>query len=137
MTTRISTAARNASASAIAALLDAGAGAGKLEVRTGTQPATANTAATGTLLGTLTLSDPAFGTPVTGVVTAGAITGDTSADASGTAGWFRAYDSDSNPVLDGSVTATGGGGDLQLNSVSIVAGGTINVTSWTITMAAG
>lgn len=134
MATRISTAARNAAADAIVDLLDAGAGAGYVEVRTGSQPATPNTAATGTLLATLPLSDPAFGAASNGTATAAAITSDTAADATGTAAWFRAYDSAGNAVIDGSVTATGGGGDMTLSSTSIVTGGVVNVTGWTVTM---
>lgn len=134
MATRISTDARNAAADAVVDLLDAGAGAGYIEIRTGTQPATPNTAASGTLLGTLPLSDPAFGNAATGTATAGAITSDTDADASGTAGWFRGYDSNNNAVIDGSITGTGGGGDMELDDTAIVAGGTIAVTGWTVTM---
>lgn len=133
MATRISTAARNAMASAVADLLDGGSGAGYIELRTGSQPANPGTSASGTLLATLTLSDPAFGSPSTGVVTAAAITGDASADATGTAGWFRAYDSSDAAVIDGSVSGSGGGGDMILSSTSIVAGGTVDITSWTIT----
>jgi hypothetical protein len=135
MATRISQAAAKAACDAVVDLLDGGPAAGYIEIRTGSQPATVNTAATGTLLGTLTLSDPAFGNATTAspsVATASAITSDTSADATGTAGWFRGYDSTGAAVIDGSVTATGGGGDLTLDSVSIVAGGTIAMTSWTI-----
>ena len=130
MATRISTSARNAAASAVGALLNGGT----VEIRTGSQPATPGTAATGTLLGTLTLSATAFGSPSTGTITANSITGDSSADASGTAGWFRGYDSSSAAVIDGSITASGGGGDMTLDNVSIVAGGTISLTSWTLTM---
>lgn len=130
MTTRISTAARNAAIAPVGALLNGGT----IEIRTGSQPATPGTAATGTVLGTLTLAATAFGSPSTGVITAAAITGDSSADASGTAGWFRAYDSSTNAVIDGSITATGGGGDMTLDNVAVVAGGTINMTSWTLTM---
>lgn len=137
MATRIPTARRNALADSLVDALDAGAGPGIIRIYTGTQPASANTAPSGTLLGTLTLSDPAFGNAANGVATAGSITGDTSADATGTAGWFRALDSDGNTVIDGSVTATGGGGDLTLSSVSIVAGGAINITGWTVTMPSG
>lgn len=129
MTTRVSDAFRNAEVAAGTALLNGG----YIEIRTGSQPATVATAVTGTLLGTLPLSATAFGTPTAGVVTANTITGDSSADATGTAGYFRAFTSGAVAVIDGSITATGGGGDLQLNSVSIVAGGTINVTAWTIT----
>lgn len=134
MATRIATSARNAAADAVVDLLDAGSGAGYIEIRTGTQPATPATTASGTLLATLTLSDPAFGAASSGTATASAITGDSSADATGTAGWFRAYDSTSAAVIDGSVTATGGGGDMTLSSTSIVAGGTVDITSWTVTM---
>lgn len=135
MATRISTAAAAGACNAVVDLLDAGAGAGYIEIRTGSQPATVATAATGTLLGTLPLSDPAFGNATSAspaVATASAITSDTNADATGTAGWFRAYDSDANAVIDGSITGTGGGGDMELDSTSIVAGGTIAVSSWTV-----
>lgn len=137
MATRIATSARNAAADAVVDLLDAGAGAGYIEIRTGSQPATPNTAASGTLLATLTLSDPAFGAAASGTATASAITSDTSADATGTAGWFRGYDSTGAAVIDGSVTATGGGGDMELDSTSIVAGGTVAITAWTITVPVG
>lgn len=135
MATRISNAAAAAACNGVTARLDAGAGAGYIEIRSGSQPATVGTAATGTLLGTLVLSKPAFGTATTAspaVATAAAITSDTTADATGTAGWFRAYASDGTAVIDGSVTATGGGGDLALDSTSIVAGGTIQMTAWTV-----
>lgn len=134
MATRITQAAAKAACDAVVDLLDVG-GAGYLEIRTGSQPATANTAASGTLLGTLTLSATAFGAATTAspsVATAAAITSDTSADNSGTAGWFRAYNNAGTAIIDGSVTATGGGGDMTLDTVTIVAGGTIAITSWTV-----
>lgn len=140
MATRISTAAAKAGLDSIVALLDGGAGAGYIEIRTGAQPATVGTAATGTLLGTLTLTDPAFGAATNAspaVATAAAITSDTDADASGTAGWFRAYDSAGTAVIDGSITGTGGGGDMELDDTNIVAGGTIAISSWTISMPNG
>lgn len=66
-------------------------GTGRINVYTGSQPATADTAATGTLLGTLTLSSDAFGASSSGTITANAITSDSAADASGTPGYIRAY----------------------------------------------
>lgn len=137
MATRIPTNVRNAMANAAVDLIDAGPAAGTVQIRTGAQPASAGSAATGTLLGTLTLSDPAFADAVNGTATASAVTGDSSADASGTAGWFRVLDSTGATVLDGSITGTGGGGDMILDSTAIVAGGTISVTSWTVTQPAG
>lgn len=137
MTTRISTNARNAAADAVVDLLDAGAGAGYIEIRTGSQPATANTAATGTLLSTVTLDDPAFGSAASGTASAAGLPNTDTGDAAGTAGWFRAYDSNGNAVIDGSVTATGGGGDMELSTTTISVGVTVSVTAWTITVPAG
>ena len=132
------TAAQNAAVDpavdAVVDLLDAGAGAGYIEVRSGTQPADPGTAATGTLLATLPLSDPAFGASSGGTATANAVTSDSDADATGTATWFRAFDSDATPVIDGGVTDTSGE-DLVLSSTSVVTGGTVSVTSWTFTIA--
>ena len=135
MATRISTAAAKAACDAVVDLLDAGAGAGYIEIRTGSQPATVATAASGTLLGTLTMSDPAFGNATTAspsVATANAITSDTTADASGTAGWFRAYDSAGTAIIDGSITTSGGGGDMIMDTTTVVAGGTLAVSSYTV-----
>lgn len=134
MATKITQAAAKAATDAVVDLLDVG-GAGYIEVRTGAQPATANTAASGTLLATLPLSATAFGAATTAspsVATAAAITSDTVADATGTAGWFRAYSGGATAVIDGSVTATGGGGDMELDSTSVVAGGTVAVSAWTV-----
>lgn len=137
MVTRVSTAVRSAMAGAAVDAIDAGPGPGTVQIRTGAQPASVATAATGTLLGTLTLGDPAFADPVNGVATANAVTGDSSADASGTPGWFRVFDSAGVAVLDGACSESGGGGDMILDKPTIVAGGTIGITAWTVTQPAG
>lgn len=134
MATRIPTGRRNAAADSVVDALDAGAAAGTLDVRSGAQPASANDAATGTLLATFTLGDPAFGAASTGVATANAVA-NTTGLAAGTAGWFRAKDSDGNAVLDGSVGTSGE--DLNLNTTTISVGVTVSLTSWTVTMPAG
>lgn len=137
MATRIPTASRNAMVDAIVALLDAGAAAGYVEIRSGSQPATAMDAASGVLLATITLNDPVFTAAASGTATADASPALTAAAVdTGTAGWFRGYDSDDNAVIDGSATATGGGGDMQLNTVSLVSAVDVTVTAWTITMPA-
>ena len=79
---KISTPARNAACDAIVDLVDGGAGAGTLAIRTGSPPTNPADADSGTLLGTLTFSDPAFGAASGGTATASAITSDTNADAS-------------------------------------------------------
>lgn len=136
---KISNAAAKAMADALTALLDAGAGAGKLRIYDGTQPADPDTAiGAQNLLAELTLNATAFAAAVDanpgGQSVANAITGDTAADATGTATWFRALDSDDNAIIDGDVSATGGGADLELNSVSIVQNAAVDVTGWNITM---
>jgi hypothetical protein len=120
---------RDAALNAEAALLNGGT----LAFYTGTQPATPETAVTGTLLGTLTLGNPAFGASSGGMITANAITGDLAADATGTAGYFRAWRSNgTTAVLDGTVGTSGA--DCNVNSVAFQIGADIEVTSWTITL---
>lgn len=131
MAFRLSTAARNAACNGIVDLIDAGAGAGTLKIYTGSQPGSVG-GTYGTLLGTLTFSDPAFGNAATGVATASPITSDTSADASGTAATFAILDSDANVIADG--TCGVGSGDLQFDNATIVAGGVIAVSSFTCTV---
>lgn len=101
-------------------------------IYSGTQPSGGG-APSGTLLGTLTCAATFAPASSGGVITLNSITGDSSADATGTAAWFRLTQSDTTWVMDGDVTVTGGGGDLTLNSTSIVIGGTINITSGTFT----
>ncbi len=99
-----------------------------LKIYAGTRPATGG--ATTTLLAEL-VCNAAFAPAATGgVLTLNAITGDTSANATGTASWFRIA-AGATHVLDGDVGTSGS--DMNLNSVSIVAGGTVDITSFTIT----
>ena len=135
MSIRLSTAARNAAADAVVDLIDAGAGAGTIKIYTGAQPATGNDEGSGTLLATVAFADPAFGAASTGVATAtdpAAVT----ASGTGTAASFVVEDSTGANVFNGTVTATGGGGDLQLSSTALAAGITVDVTSFTYTMPA-
>jgi hypothetical protein len=120
--------------------LDEGTGAAVVQGRTGAQPADPDTVATGTLLFTLVCSDPAFGAAVDanpgGRATAGAITDDASADATGTLGYCRASASnDGATPLDDHIDGEGGtsGADFNFNTVSIVAGATVSMSSWTVT----
>ncbi len=132
MTLQISTNARNGACDAIVDLVDAGAGAGSLQIRTGSPPANPAAADTGTLLATLPMSDPAFGSAATGVATANAITSDTAVDNSGTAGHFRIKDSNGNVVMQGTVGTSSA--DLIFDSVTFVAGGTAAISAFTVTV---
>lgn len=125
-----------AAADAVVDLIDAGAGAGKLRIYDGSQPADPDTAvSTQTLLAELTFGDPAFGAAADGnpggVATANSITSDAAANATGTASWFRVVDSDGNAIFDGTVGTSGA--DLNLATVSIVTNVEVEVTSFTYT----
>lgn len=126
MAVTLTTAARNAACNAIVDLVDAGAGAGTLEFQT----------SGGVEVATLTFSDPAFGNAATGVATASAITSDTSATG-GVTTKALLKDSDGTEVMQGSVTASGGGGDITLaGGTTIGAGATVAVSSLTVTVPA-
>lgn len=137
MAVRLSTSARDAIGTAIKTLVDAGAGAGKIEIRTGTQPATPNTAATGTLLATVVMDDPSFTGPTTGVITAAGFPNTDPADADGVAGWFRIMDSNGLAVIDGSATGSAGGGDMLIDNPSLLAGQVFSINSLTVTVPVG
>ena len=132
MAITISTAAASAMADAITALVDAGSGAGTIKVYTGAKPATPATAASGTLLATFTLADPSSAAAVAGVATWD-FDPDISATvaADGTAGWFRVADSNGNAVFDGTVGTSGA--DMNFSSVAWVTGGTVQITTGTVT----
>ena len=112
---------------AVADQIDIGSGAGILKIRNSSN----------TVLATLTLADPC------GTASAGVLTfdfdpdiSDTSADSSGTAANAIITDSAGNTKVSGlTVTVTGGGGDIQLDSVSITAGQTVTITTGTLTHA--
>lgn len=130
---RIAEATRNAMLDALIAQMDLGAGAATLKLYSGTQPANADTALAGnTLLATLTFSNPAAPGAVAGVVTFDTITEDSAADATATATFARIQDSDGNVVFDGDVNTVSS--MIVLNTTSIVTGGPVRITSFTITI---
>ena len=137
MALRFATITRDGMIAAIKTLVDAGSGPGKVEIRTGTQPATPNTAATGSLLATVLMDDPSFTGPVTGVITAAGFPNTDPADADGTAGWFRMLDSDGNAIIDGSCSGSGGGGNMLIDNPNLLTGQVFSINSLTITMPVG
>lgn len=117
--------------------LDSGA-QGSLKIYDGSQPTNPDATTGGSsLLAELALNNPAFGAATDaspgGKATANTITDDTSANASGTATWFRAENSNGTAVIDGDV-GTSTGADLTLGSVNISSGATVSVSTWTVTM---
>jgi hypothetical protein len=86
----------------------------------------------GTTVATLTFSNPAFGAATSGVATASAITADSSA-VGGTVAKAEFRQGGGTAIVLCSVTATGGGGDITLNSVVISAGQQVSITNLTYT----
>lgn len=100
-----------------------------VRIYSGSRPATGGTATT--LLAQLTCS-ATLGTVSAGVLTFNAITQDSSADATGTATWFRVVKSDgTTQVIDGNCGTSGS--DMNLTTTSIVAAQPVSISSWTIT----
>jgi hypothetical protein len=136
-TPRISTAAAIVGLDSMLALLNVGS-AGNIKIYVGTAPATLEIAATGLLLATCPLSATAFlgAADATDKVTAAAdtITGDTNASNDGDAGYFRGEDGNGLEVIQGTVTANAGGGDMEIDNITITTGDTVNVTAWTVTL---
>lgn len=85
-----------------------------------------------TLLATLTFNAAAFPAASNGVLTAAAITSDSSIDATGTAAWARIASSGGTTKMD--VTVGTSGEDINFNTVSFVSGASCAITSMTITM---
>lgn len=105
---------------------------GKLKIYDGTPPVNASASLSGnTLLAELTLASTLAPSASGGVLTFDTITSDSSADASGTATFFRITTSGGTVKAQGSVGTSGA--DLNLVSTSISAGGTVGVASMAIT----
>ena len=127
-------AASDAAINAVTATLNGGT----VDIYGGTAPANADAVlGAAVLLASATLGTPAFGAAASGVATANAIGSDSSADATGTPSFFRLRNSASGVVYQGTAAATGA--ELNLSGLSggqIVAGGSVAVSSLTITQAA-
>lgn len=105
-----------------------------LRIRTGAAPANAATADSGTVLATLTLPSDWMNAASGGSKTLLGTWQDTSADATGTAAHFRIYNSAGTVChIQGTVTVTGSGGDMTVDSVSFTSGQSFTVTTFTLT----
>ena len=111
---------------------------GRINVYTGAQPASADDAASGTLLGTLTLSADSFAAASSGAIAINSVTSDTSADNTGTAGYVRFYRT--GDTAPGSAAGATDrrldlliGTDIAIDNASVVAGGTIALSGYTLT----
>jgi hypothetical protein len=125
MALTIDEAVRNAMTDAAAELADGGT----IQIRTGGKPASTQDAATGTLLVTVSLADPAFAAATSGAATMDTTGVSGTAVAAGEPGWFRAFDTGASALFDGLASASGGGGDLIIVPNETVIGTVCTVTS--------
>jgi len=131
MALQFSVAVRNARADTVESTIGATA---ILRIRSGAVPATCATADAGTILATLTLPSDWMSAASAGAKSLLGTWQETSADAAGTAAHFRIYDSAGTVCgLQGTVTATGGGGDMTLDNAVLALAQQVNVTTFTIT----
>lgn len=104
-----------------------------MKIRTGAVPATPATADSGTVLATLTLPTDWMAAASSGSKAKSGTWQDTSADATGTAAHFRIYTSGGTVCkIQGTVTITGGGGNLTVDNDSFASGQSFTVSSFTL-----
>lgn len=131
MAIQLSTTVRNARLDAIETAIGATA---VLKIRSGAAPANVAAADSGTVLATLTLPSDWLAAASSGSKAKSGTWQDTSADATGTAAHFRIYASDGTTAhIQGTVTVTGGGGDMTVDSVSFTSGQSFTISTFTLT----
>ena len=104
---------------------------GTLKIFSGAKPANCAASDPSGLLATITLPSTLL-TSAAGVASLSG-TWSVAASGAGTAASFRMYDGSSNCHVQGTVTLTGGAGDLTVDNTSIPVGQTVTVTSFTVT----
>ncbi len=133
MAIQLSTTVRNARLDAIETAIGASA---IMKIRTGAQPATCATADAGTVLATLSLPSDWMAAASGGVKAKSGTWQDTSADATGTAAHYRIYATDGTTCyIQGTVTATGGGGDMTVDNTSFATGQSFTINTFDFTEA--
>lgn len=130
MALQFSVALRNAQLDQIEAVVGTSA---VLKLRTGAPPANVATADSGTVVATLNLPSDWMAAASSGSKAKSGTWEDTSADNAGTLGHWRLYQSDGTTChAQGTITNTGGGGDMTVQNVVVEAGQAITITSFSI-----
>lgn len=134
MTIQLSVAARNAMLDALETAIGVSA---VVKLRSGAQPANNAAADSGTVIATIALASDWMAAASAGSKAFSSTPlQDPSADNAGTLAHYRVYASDGVTChMQGTITLTGGGGDMTVDNTSVTAGQVINITSWTINMA--
>ena len=130
LTPRLSAASRNLALNAALDVLNGG----HVLILDGTQATDADTAIGAQVtLANVGMNATAYAAASAGSKAANSFTADTSADATGTATWYRKRKSDNTAVWDGSIGTSGA--NINFNSVAISSGANVNITGFTATMA--
>lgn len=131
MTIQMSTSMRNARLDAIETAIGTGA---RVQIFTGSAPASCAASEAGTLLVDFTLASDWAANASAGAKAFNNLPISINASATGTAAHFRIYDSTATTChYQGTVTITGGGGDMTVDNTSIASGQSVSITSFTIT----
>lgn len=131
MTIQLSVAVGNARLDAIETQIGTSA---ILKMRSGAAPADCATADSGTVLATLSLPSDWMANAASRAKAKSGTWQDASADNAGNAAHFRVYDSGGATCgIQGTVTATGGGGDMTVDNIVFAAGQSFTITSFTLT----
>ena len=131
MSIQLSVAVRNARLDAIETTIGTSP---ILRIRTGAPPASCATADSGTILAEMTLPSDWMAAASSGSKAKSGTWQDTSGNAAGTAAHYRIYDSAGTTCHEqGTVTATGGGGDMELDNTSIAVGQQVTITTYSRT----
>jgi len=129
MAIQLSVAVRNARLDAIETAVGVSP---TLEIRVGTQPANCAAASSGSVLATLALPSDWMANAASGAKALSGTWQDAAADAAGNAGHFRIFQG-ATCHMQGSVTATGGGGDMIVDNIAFAVGQQFTITSFTLT----
>lgn len=126
------TTVRNAMVDAIEATILTGGTPATMKIRTGTKPANAGSSDTGTVLSTINLPADFLTAASSGTKSISGTWSDASADATGTAGHFRIYNSAGVCMGQGSIGTSGSGADMIVADTAITAGQVVDITAFTI-----
>ena len=131
MAVQLSVAVRNARLDAIETVI---ATAAMLRIRTGAVPANCAAADSGTVLAEMTLPSDWLAAAAGGIKAKSGTWQDLAANAAGTAGHFRIYDTPGTTChLQGTVTATAGGGDMELDNTNMALAQSVTISTFSLT----
>lgn len=128
MTIQLSVRARNARLESVEASMGAGP---TLRLRSGAPPANTAAARSGTIIATLVLPADFMADAANGAKALAGVWQDLAADNAGTIGHFEIEGTGAVIDMQGTVTATGGGGDLEVNNTVVNQGQQIDITAFT------